>query len=119
MKEMIMFVTEGTIEGRKEIAKINEYVNNFNFDCEFKRKIEQVPETWRELKELCNGLKEKRDKEIWEMEIKKDCICFKKKREEEIVFTCTGCMFSNSSGDLLMDKLTPARMWNIIKNLVG
>ena len=57
MKERIMFVTEGTIRGRKEIAKINEYVNNLNFDCEFKRKIEQVPETWEELKELCRNRK--------------------------------------------------------------
>lgn len=52
MKEGIAFKTESSIKGRKEIAKINEYVNNFNFDCAFERKVEQVPETFEELKEL-------------------------------------------------------------------
>lgn len=52
MRERIEFITESTIRGRKEIAKVNEYVNNFNFDCEFKRKIEQVPESFAELKAL-------------------------------------------------------------------
>lgn len=93
MKERIVFKTESSIKGRKEIAKINEYVNNFNFDCAFERKVEQVPETWEELKELCKNitidLKLTKDGKIYCYEL------------------------------LIAENRTPQQMWQIIKNLIG
>ena len=64
MKERIEFITESSIKGRKEIAKINEHVNNFNFDCAFEREIEQVPESWEELKELVNKYSGKINRQV-------------------------------------------------------
>ena len=93
MKERIVFKTESSIKGRKEIAKINEYVNNFNFDCAFERKVEQVPETWEELKELCKNI-------TIDLKLTKDgkIYCYE---------------------HLIAENRTPQQMWQIIKNLIG
>ena len=81
---------------------------------------EQVPENFADLLTLCKNLKEKLNKEIWEITIEDDFIYVRKKWEtKEICFTSVGNMVSNNGWDLLMTNLTPARQWNIIKNLVG
>ena len=83
-------------------------------------KIEKVPETWEDLKDLCKGIKEKLNKEIWKIKIEDEFIYVRKKWEtKEICFTSVGNMVSNNGWDLLMTNLTPARQWQIIKNLVG
>lgn len=81
---------------------------------------EQVPENFADLLTLCKNLKEKLNKEIWEITIEDDFIYVRKKWEtKEICFTSVGNMVSNNGWDLLMTNLTPARQWDIIKNLVG
>ena len=121
MKERIEFITESSIKGRKEIAKINEYVNNLNFDCEFKRKIEQVPETWEELKELC------RNSKIPKCYFKQDL--FIKTKEpltyyehicvDGVLFVDNGCIYAGYENDNVSTGRTPAQMWQVIKNLIG
>lgn len=116
MKEIIVFKTESSIKGRKEISKINEYVNNFNFDCEFKRKIEQVPESWEELKELCKDLKglyknyniEVFDDAIFVLDAK--AVLLKVYDDGEI---------KDSGSEVIAENRTPQQMWQIIKSLIG
>lgn len=114
MKERIEFITESTTKGRKEISKINEYVNNFNFDCEFKRKIEQVPETFEELKELCRKLK------IGDCEV---YITLQLTDKMKLYFydngEIIGAYLDFEYEFSLVKNRTPQQMWQIIKNLIG
>ena len=109
MKERIEFITESTIKGRKEISKINEYVNNFNFDCGFSRKIEQVPETWEELKDLCKktGIEvEENYIELFGVLVGSNILFC----EDGAIMLNTDCCFA--------EKVSIERMWQIIKNLI-
>ena len=111
MKERIVFKTESSIKGRKEIAKINEYVNNFNFDCAFERKVEKVPENWEELKELCEDLE---SKDVF-ITSAGDCIEY-----HGLQFWVSGtvCHETEKFYSIKSDR-TPQQMWQIIKNLIG
>lgn len=109
MKEKIIIELKNMKAGMPELDKLVACQN-----------IEQVPETFKELKYLCKELKEKINKEIWEMKIEEDVIHIRRIWEtKEICFTNAGNMVSNNGWDLLMTNLTPARMLNIIKNLIG
>lgn len=114
MKERIVFKTESSIKGRKEIAKINEYVNNFNFDCAFERKVEQVPESFEELKEL---IKQK-VKEDNHNGIKKGFGSIEYILIDDKSFLPTGEILDEDN-DVFAIIRNPARMWQIIKSLIG
>lgn len=121
MKERIVFKTESSIKGRKEIAKINEYVNNFNFDCAFERKVEQVPETWKELRSLCIKLSTKENMIYIFNEWKNPNKEFLKIRT--LRFYPDGTIRNdyedkNNEPYIIAENRTPAQMWNIIKALV-
>lgn len=107
MQEKIEFVTESTIRGRKEISKINEYVNNFNFDCEFKRKIEQVPTTFEELKEWCKNVKD--------IVIYKDMIFLEREDFGRIEIYNDGDIWCDEH--CIGEKRTPPQILNFIKSL--
>jgi len=115
MKEIIVFKTESSIKGRKEIAKINEYVNNFNFDCAFERKVEQVPESYEELKELVknNIFEDDRNGVKIGERIKVEYILIDGKS-----FMPYGYILDEDNNVFSRNK-TPAQMWQIIKNLIG
>lgn len=120
MKEKIEFITESTIRGRKEIAKINEYVNNFNFDCEFKRKIEQVPETFSDLQELCETINSKQF--AVDCEYTARIIITEIDFRRKITFHDNGLVIVSPDKDyeiILTENRTPAQMYQIIKNLIG
>ena len=70
--------------------------------------IEQVPETWEELKELCKKLKE-------DILVTKDYIVF---RDLEFYKSGIICV-PNSEYFSISTHRTPAQMWQIIKNLIG
>lgn len=108
MKERIVFKTESSIKGRKEIAKINEYVNNFNFDCAFERKVEQVPENWEELKSLC--------KDIKDIQIVSNVIYLEPEDLVRIELYSDGVIVCNEY--ILAENRTVAQMWNFIKSLM-
>lgn len=108
MKERIVFKTESSIKGRKEIAKINEYVNNFNFDCAFERKVEQVPENWEELKSLC--------KDIKDIQIVSNVIYLEPEDLGRIELYSDGVIVCNEY--ILAENRTVAQMWNFIKSLM-
>lgn len=108
MKEIIVFKTESSIKGRKEITKINEYVNNFNFDCGFERKIEQVPENWEELKSLCKNLKD--------IQIISNVIYLEPEDLGKIELYSDGVIVCNEY--VLAENRTVAQMWSFIKSLM-
>lgn len=58
MKERMVIDLKGN-KARREIVKIQEYTRNGNFDCIVFKKVNQEPETWEEVKELCKELEEK------------------------------------------------------------
>lgn len=121
MKEGIAFKTESSIKGRKEIAKINEYVNNFNFDCAFERKVEQVPETFADVKQLTKELIEKikLNKDVWEINIQEHFIDIQKMYVTyRVKFTDIGNILFDSYLKIAENK-TAAEMWAIIKSLIG
>lgn len=121
MKERIEFITESTIKGRKEISKINEYVNNFNFDCEFKRRVEQVPETFEDVKQLTKEHIEKLklNKDVWEIDIQKDFIDIQKKYVTyRVRFTSIGNILFDAYLKIAENK-TPNELWSFIKSLIG
>lgn len=121
MKERIEFMTESTTKGRKEISKINEYVNNFNFDCEFKRKIEQVPETFEDVQQLTKEHIEKLklNEDVWEIDIQKDFIDIQKKYVTyRVRFTSIGNILFDSYLKIAENK-TPNELWSFIKSLIG
>jgi len=121
MKEKIVFKTESSIKGRKEIAKINEYVNNFNFDCAFERKVEQVPETFADVKQLTKELIEKikLNKDVWEINIQEHFIDIQKMYVTyRVRFTDIGNILFDSYLKIAENK-TAAEIWAIIKSLIG
>lgn len=118
MKERIEFITESTTKGRKEISKINEYVNNFNFDCEFKRKIEQVPETFEEIKQLLHNDKKVFNKSVKKIEISEFMIEIHFKLQT-ICFLHNGEIVEPNCLRPIVTDRTPQQMWQIIKNLIG
>lgn len=72
-------------------------------------KLEQVPKTFKELKELCKGLKEE------DILVTNDCIVFR-----DLNFYKSGIIcVPNSEYFSISTNRTPAQMWNIIKNLIG
>lgn len=113
MKERIEFATEATIRGRKGIVNIMQYVYNFNFDCVFERNIEQIPETFEELQELCRKLKI--DCEVY--------ITLPLTNKMKLYFYDNGeiiCAYLDFEYEFSLAKnRTPAQMWNIVKSLVG
>ena len=76
------------------------------------QKVEKVPETWEDLKELCKGICE-----------------FRKGARYEFILVKTGdnCLWFSSNGTIefpmfqykVIEDLTPQQMWNIIKSLIG
>lgn len=120
MKERIEFITESTIKGRKEISKINEYINNFNFDCEFKRKIEQVPESFDDLHELCEKINSKQF--VVDCEYAARIKVTKIEFGGTITFHDNGLVVVSPDKDyeiVLTENRTPAQMWQMIKGLIG
>ena len=104
MKERIVIDNEDILFSCLHDYEDNVGVINYKLD---RKKFEQVPETFEDVKQLTKELIEKLklNKEIWEI--------------KEICFTSVGNMVSNNGWDLLMTNLTPPRQWNIIKSLIG
>lgn len=74
------------------------------------RKTEKIPESWKELKELC--------KEI-EVDAEEDYIeLFGVLVGSNILFCKDGAIFLNTDC-CFKEKATPQQMWAIIKNLIG
>lgn len=115
MKERIAFKTESSIKGRKEIAKINEYVNNFNFDCAFERKVEQVPESYEELKELVKQKVYDDDRNGVKIG---QCIKIEYILIDGKSFMPDGEILDEDN-DVFAVNRTPTQMWQIIKSLIG
>ena len=80
------------------------------------QKVEQVPENFSELKELCKDLKglyknynvEVFDDAIFVLDAK--AVLLKVYDDGEI---------KDSGSEVIAENRTPAQMWNIIKNLIG
>lgn len=79
-------------------------------------KTKEVPETWEELKELCKNLEEKN------VFIINDGYCIVFNGFSGLYFWKNGnvCTIEDSNTIWAMKtKVTPAQMWEIIKNLIG
>ena len=77
-------------------------------------RVEQVPETWEELKELCKGLKG-----IEFFYDKVACVEYIN-INDVIAFNENGLMLTTKHNyDILAKRRTLQQMWQIIKNLVG
>jgi hypothetical protein len=82
-------------------------------------KLEKVPETWEELKELC------RNSEIQKCSFASDFIiktrepltCYEHICIDGIYFSESGEIFAGYESDCISSNRTPAQMWNIIKSL--
>lgn len=90
----------------------------FNSDCEFKRKIEQVPETFEELKELCKELKEyiiwnKNYCEIKNFKISKNGNIYYR----QIQIYSDGTITKNYV--TVVNNRTIPQLWDFIKSLIG
>lgn len=128
MKERIILDKEKVIAFRPKGLDVysQEYVEEIDI-IENTKKVEQVPETFEELKELCKGIKgNKRDcgGAMWfEFPIPKDSTLWLGK------FLCVDIkgqvgIAEKSFGDdisitIFSEHRTFAQMWQIIKNLVG
>lgn len=88
----------------------NGYFTFYKEDAE----VEQVPENWEELKELCKGIKEVTITE--EGHINVDLVYFTK--DGEIYTYVEGVLTSSIFLPVSKDR-TPQQMWQIIKNLIG
>ena len=109
MKEIIV-VDNKAFLNKTDFVCIEDIVK----DLKVEYKIEQVPENFSELKELCKGIKEVTITE--EGHINVDLVYFTK--DGEIYTYVEGVLTSSIFLPVSKDK-TPAQMWNIIKNLIG
>ena len=85
-------------------------------------KVEQVPETWEELKELCKELKDRYYKKFRKNKIyliEEDFIEFMGDDIYGFRVDKDGTISSNDFDQIFKINQTPAQMWQIIKNLIG
>ena len=108
MKEILIITEKSLIESTKHIAK------EYDKEDVAEHRIEQVPETWEELKELCEDIKEITITE--EGHINVDFVYFTK--DGKIYTYVEGILTSSIFLPVSKDR-TPQQMWNIIKSLIG
>ena len=91
-----------------------EELESLNSDCrirDFCYVIEQVPETWEDLKDLCNELE---GKDVF-ITSAGDCIEFR-----GLLFWQDGSITTDKElVYAIKTEVTPARVWQIIKSLIG
>lgn len=113
MKERIVLDLKGN-KARREIVKIQEYTRNGNFDCIVFKNVNQVPETWEDLKELCKELPNK----IEDYEYNGINLI----GISGLYFWQSGKITHNIYDDsvfVFAHNRTPQQMWQIIKGLIG
>ena len=120
MKDRIVLDLKGN-KARQEIVKIQEYTRNNNFDCIVFKKINQVPETFEELKELCRNSKIQKCSFASDFIVKtrEPLTCYEHICIDGIYFVENGEIYAGYESDCIRSNRTPAQMWNIIKNLIG
>lgn len=85
------------------------------------RKVEQVPETWEDVKQLTKEHIEKLklNKDVWEIDIQKDYIDIQKKYVTyRVRFTSIGNILFDAYLKIAENK-TPNELWMFIKSLIG
>lgn len=114
MKERFVLDLKGN-KARREIVKIQEYTRNGNFDCIVFKNVNQVPETWEELKELVREKVYDDDRNGIKIG---QCV-----KVEYILIDGKSFMpdgeILDEDNDVFAVNRTPAQMWQIIKNLIG
>ena len=82
-----------------------------------KLNYKQIPDTWYDLRKLCQDLKNENISTLDE-----EAIVYEIKHEDKYIyleFYNNGKIVANLGDDVIAENRTPAQMWEIIKNLIG
>ncbi len=121
MKERVILNKEKVIAFRPKGLDVysQEYIEEIDV-IENTKKVEQIPETWEELKELCRNSKIQKCSFASDFIIKtrEPLTCYEHICIDGIYFAENGGIYAGYESDCISSNRTPAQMWQIIKNLV-